>query len=338
MKLKSHSKLMGLVQGGVFLAVGALFSILMIFKSFEIEGKVSAETFFVFIVIAMFFSGIIAAVSGINTARKDYLEGKIEISEAELELARSFPPPRKPMWAVPQLHSLLPLALFSGVAALVVFLFFHGGMNMLAVGVTGGLLMGANAFVVAARLTWRELLKYVAHPCGRPQPFGRYLLQEQILGNALINMGINFGVGYILFHPDPEEPSSMVKASEFLPAFFVMCMVVAIAVSINAAMQTADDVLEGRIKLPGFKTGGAPSIVVRSIAYLLTGACLGGLTWGTFAALGIESLPLWAVMHTKSLLSAVVAAVAVTMATYWSAKKTAFEHERPGAATASAST
>lgn len=328
MKLKSHSRLMGLVQGGMFLVVGALVSTLLFFDSFETEGSVGADTFFVYVVLAMFFSGIIAAVSGINTARKDYLEGKIEISDAEREQAKSFPPPRKPMWAVPLAHSLASLAIFTAIAAIATFLLFPGGMNMLAVGVGGALLMGVNAFVVAARLSWRELLKYIAHPHAQAQAFGRYLFQEQILGNVLINLGINFGVGYILFHPSPGEPSPMVEASEFLPAYFVMSLVVALAVSVNASMQTADDVLEGGLKAPQFKSGKTPHIALRVIAYLLAGACLGGITWGIFATLGLTELHFTAAMTVKSALSAVVAAVGVTMAAYWSAKKTVSEHKQ----------
>ncbi len=335
MKLKSHSKVMGLVQGGLFLVVGALVSIFLFFESFEVEGTVSAERFFIFIVITMFFSGIIAAVSGINTARKDYLEGKIEISDAERELAKSFSPPRKPMWAAPLLHSLLPLVIFSAVAAIVSFALFSSGFGLPAVGVTAALLMGVNAFTVASRLSWRELLKYVAHPHTRAQPFGRYLLQEQILGNVLINLGINLGIGYILFHPSPEEPTVMVEASEFLPAYLVMSFVVALAVSINASMQTADDVLEGGMAVPEFKSATSPHIALRVIAYLVVGGCLGGIVWGIFAALGIDLLHYMVAMQIKSWLSAVVATVSVSMATYWSAKKTASGHKQPEAAAAS---
>ncbi|MFO8058885.1 MAG: hypothetical protein R6V10_16490 [bacterium] len=323
MELKSHRKLMALVQGTIWLVAGAAVAGGLLFTYFEEGGSVSPFPAAVYVLIAPVLTGIIGAVTGPNQARKDYREGKIELPPGALEKGLELTPPRRPMWLVPMVFASLLALPFAAAGVVLILVGFPEGAGRISLTATAGLAAGGSAALCAWFSSGRELIRYAAHQPAGALAFGRYALIEHVSGNSLINVIINAGIGYILFHQGPHHPEPLVSVQEFVPEILVMCAIVAVAVSIGAGVQAAADVLEKRALPPSPPLKKHPGAISRILIYLAMAPVLAGLLWGALTLAGLQSISLASALVIKAALAGVVAAIAVFLAARWSAAKTA---------------
>ena len=197
MTLRRHSHIMGLAQGVLWLVVGLVLAGVLMFPNFAQEGKISAQAAVLFIGLASWYVGVIAAVTAVNTTRKDYHDGKIQLTSEELAQGAKLARPRRPMWLVPLLGASLQWLFPAALAAGMGWLLFPAGMsNRIFIPIAALILAGQGA-IAAWWISNRELLKYAAPAAEEPSPFRWYLLREHVSGNSLINLTINAkGEGY----------------------------------------------------------------------------------------------------------------------------------------------
>ncbi len=323
MELRSHRKLMALVQGSIWGLAAAGISGGLMFPYFAQGGVLSRVAAALFLLIAPVLTGLIGAVTGANQARKDYQDGKLVLGAEEIEQGRKLRPPGKPMWLAPSVYVSLLAPAFTLTSAALVLLVFSGGISRAPFVIIAGLASACSAAVCAWFGSAREAKRYAAHPAAGPSGFNAYVLREHVSGNSLINIIINLGIGYILFHQGPKHPQGLIEAAEFVPEFFVMCAIIGVAVPIGAAVQAGADVLEGRVQPPAKQREKHPGLIKRNTVYLLMAPVFAGVLWGVLSLFGTESLGLWPVLSLKAGIAAVVAGIAASLAATWAASKTA---------------
>lgn len=318
MKLRINSRIQGIGQGIVWLVTGWFMASVVVFQFFADGGRISALAAVTFIIIASFFSGIFATNGGIVFARKDYLDNKIKLEPADEKKASKLKAPRNP-WLVAARDATIQWPVFAALGMGIGFGIFPGGLSSLAFGMAAGGIMGIHGAVVAGRTSGRELLKLITHPPEEALPFRRYLWREHIWGNAIANFAINIGFGYIVFHPGPKYPYSLIKAEHFLIDILIMSAIIAVLVGIGAAIQSATDVRAGRALGPQRKSNYHPNIVIRTLAYFGLAPCSAIISGAVFFVLGVKTFTLLELMIIKGIIAAIVAASAAGVAAYWSA-------------------
>jgi hypothetical protein len=321
MKLRINSRIQGVGQGVIWFITGWFMASVVVFQFFADGGKISALAAVTFIVIASFFSGIFATNGGIVIARKDYLDNKIQLEPGDEEKASNQHLPRNP-WLVAVRDATIQWPVFAALGMGIGFGIFPGGLSSLAFGMAAGGIMGIHGAVVAGRTSGRELLKLIAQPPRVALTFPRYLWREHIWGNAVANFAINIGFGYIIFHPGPKYPYSLIKTEHFLIDILIMSAIIAVFVGIGAAIQSATDVRAGRAHGPQRKSNYHPNIVIRTLAYLAMAPGAAILSGAVFFVLGMKTFTLLEVMIIKGIIAAVVAASAAGIAAYWGAAGT----------------
>jgi hypothetical protein len=275
-----------------------------------------------FIAIASFFSGILAAVGGILSARKDYFEKKIQIEESDKEAASKLHPLRNPYWLSSLGRATLQWLGFAAFGAGICFLIFPEGLSRLIFTVIMALTMGVHGIILAWRESGRELLKLIAHPPGEPSTFPWYLFREHILGNLLINSGINYGFGYVLYHEGPKHPYPFVKFEDLSIDILLLSVVTAVLVALTSEMEATADIHAGRTLSPKLKSSYQPNAIVRNLAYIGMGVCIWLLVKAAFWMFGLETFNVWLVMLIRGTIASTVATVACSLAAYWGASKT----------------
>ncbi len=323
MELKSHQRLMALVQGAIWTVVGAAIGGGLLFSSFVEEGKLDRVPAAAFLLIAPFMTGIIGAVTGPNQARKDFREGKIDLPPGALEKGKKLTPPRRPMWLVPAGFALMLAVPFAVAGVSVAMFVFPEGAGRAAMIAMAAIISGGSAALCAFVMSGREVLRYAAHEPAAPLSFGRYALVEHVSGNSLINIIINAFIGFVLFRQGPLHPGPLVEAREFVPEILAMSAIVAVAVSIGAGVQAAADVMEKRIRPFAGPPPKHPGAVARILVLVAMAPVVAGILWGSLYILGLDSISLTSAIIIKALISGVVAAIAVYLAAKWSAAKTA---------------
>jgi len=322
MTLRRHSQIMGLVQGVLWLVVGLVLAGVLMFPNFAQEGRISAAAAVLFIGLASWFAGVIAVVTAVNTTRKDFHDGKIQLTPEELAQGSRLARPRRPMWLIPMvgvsLQWLVPTALVAGMG----WLLFPEGMPNRVFIPTTALVLALHGALAAWWTSSRELLKYAAHAAEEPTPFRWYVLREHISGNSLINLTINPLMGYVMYHAGPKHPSDWTDLKTLALDLLVMSVMVAVLVPPGADMQAAADLHERRTPGPKRDSKNHPGLVARNLVYLAVAAAAGLLCWAAFAGLGLDSFSLSQVMALKGVESALVAAVVAGLAARWSAAKT----------------
>ena len=322
MTLKRHSQIMGLVQGVLWLVVGLVLAAALMFPNFAQEGRISAEAAVLFIGLASWFAGVIAVVTAVNTTRKDYHDGKIQLAPEELAKGSKLARPRRPMWFIPMLGVSLQWLVPALVAAGIGWLLFPEGMPNRVFILTTALILAAHGAIAAWWTSGRELLKYAAHPPEEATAFRWYVLREHVSGNSLINLTINPLMGYVMYHAGPKHPSAWTDLKTLALDLLVMSVMVAVLVPPGADLQAAADIHEKRTPGPKRNSKAHPGLVARNLTYLALAAAAGLLCWAVFFGLGLDSFSLPQVMALKGLVSALVAAVVAGLAAFWSAAKT----------------
>lgn len=311
MNIKRHSLIMAAVQGGLFFAVGAGLTAALMFPNFSVEGKISPLAAAFSITTAAFFAGIIAAFGAVNTARKDYLEGKIQLEDPGTQA----PLPRKPMFLVPTLDVTVQWLPFAGLTYAIAFGAFGDGIPRLPFVALGAALLGLHSGLCAYRNSGRELKKYALNPPGEPSPFLTYAFREHVSGNALINLFINFIITYAIFH-SPEAPGAPVPLSALVPDMLVLAFLVSVLVPIGAAMQAFSDVREKRAVPP---TSSAPSLLTRNLILISAAEALALIILAAIYLAGKDAVSIYAAMTIKAVFSALIGGGAGFMTARWSA-------------------
>jgi len=323
MELRSHQRLMALVQGSIWTVVGAAIGGGLLFSSFAEEGLLGRVPAAAFVLIAPFLTGIIGAVTGPNQARKDFREGKIDLPPEALEKGKDLTPPRRPMWLVPASFAVLFALPFAAAGVAVAMFVFPQGMGRIVMVALAAIVSGGSAALCAFVMSGRETLRYAAHEPAAPLSFGKYTLVEHVSGNSLINIIINAFIGFVLFRQGPLHPGPLVEAREFVPEILAMSAIVAVAVSIGAGVQAAADVMERRVTPFEGPPPKHPGAVARILVLVAMAPVVAGILWGALYVLGLDSISLTSAVIIKALISGVVAAIAVYLAAKWSAAKTA---------------
>ncbi len=318
MELRINSRIQGIGQGVIWFISGWFMASVVVFQFFADDGKISALAAVTFIVIASFFSGIFATNGGIISARRDYLNSKIQLEPADEEKISKLSAPRNP-WLVAARDATIQWPVFVAMGIGIGFGIFPEGLSSLAFGMAAGGIMGIHGAVVAGRTSGRELLKLIAHPPREALAFRRYLWREHIWGNAITNFAINIGFGYIIFHPGPKYPYSLIKTEHFLIDILIMSAIIAVLVAIGAAIQSATDVRAGRALGPQRKSNYHPNIIIRTLAYFGLAPCAAIISGAVFFVLGMKTFTLLELMIIKGIIAAIVAASAAGIAAYWSA-------------------
>jgi len=321
MKLQKHSLVQGIVQGAIFGIVGLVLAAAVGFPYFENVGKISPVPAMLFIVIALFFTGVLAAVGGIITTRKDYFENKIIIEGADREKASKLGAAKVPYWLSSLFDVIAQWIPFAVLIAAICFGIFGEGLSRPIFAIVTAFVTGANGFIIARRASGRELLKYITNPPSSIPSFPKYVFLEHILGNLLINFPINGAFAYVTYHEGPKHPFTSVKTDDLAIDLLLTCIVVAILVALTSLMEATADAHAGRVIPPASRSGHVPGTAVKVLAFVAMGVVFWALCYSPLWALGVETLSLpWAIFI-KGELSAIVAAFAAFFAAYWSILK-----------------
>jgi hypothetical protein len=211
------------------------------------------------------------------------------------------------------------LALGLLVAGLI-YLAFPEGMGRVIFIVLSALLIAGHGALAGWRHAGRELKKYLGHRPATAEAFSAgYIWREHVLGNALINYGINALVGYVMFHGGPQHPEPLVAVSALMVDIAVMCVAVAVLVPIGATIQAKNDVGEGRVLRRGLKTS-SPAMAARWLVFIALALLFLGLLWAVLSLFHIASLSLLTIMTIKGLLSALLAGLVAGLAAWWAAR------------------
>jgi hypothetical protein len=311
------------IQGSLWLVVGVVFSVVIGFPYLGDGEKVNPFASAVLIITAAFFSGILAAVAGIIATRKDYLSGKILLTEADKTAAAKMPAPVKPYWLSPLMTIMIQSIVVAGhVIGVCYFSLSHGLTRFTLAAFCGGI-MFIHAAITAWRIPRRELLKSVAHPAEAATPFVPYMWKEHILGSAVINYGINALIGYVMYRQGPKHPDPVTKFELLIADVLIMSIMVSILTALNSEMQAANDVKLKEAIPPDRKSDYHPGFAVRIPAYIVIGAIAAAAWIGLTFLLGIKSFSVLEVMTIKGLIAAIVAGVAAGLGARWSASKNA---------------
>jgi hypothetical protein len=321
----NHARNMGLIQGGLWLAISAGAAGVLIYPNFQTGGMVSARAASLYLVATALFAGIIAGFGAVNAARMDFLAGKIALDEQDRASGAALPAPAKPLWAKFLFGVIAQWLVLAGAGAAIFYLVFRAGVPLAGLLVVAGVIGGAHGGAVAWWSSRRELKKYVAHPPTAAEPFGGiYVWREHALGNGVINFLINPLVGYATFHVSAKHPAALVGWGEATLDMIVLCVMVGILVPIGATIQAQNDVKEGRI-VPPRPARPAPGLVVRWLIQIAIGLTVGLTFAAASRLLAADGLALSTVMVLKGVISGALGAAAGMLAAWWSAAATATE-------------
>ena len=332
MKLNQHSRIQGIVQGAIFGIVGLALAAAVGFPYFENVGEIGPVPAALFIVIVLFFTGVLAAVGGIITTRKDYFENKIIIEEADRERASKLGAAKVPYWLSSLFDVIAQLIPFAVLIAVICFGIFGEGLSRPIFSIITAVATGANGFIIAQRVSGRELLKYITNPPGSIPSFPKYVFLEHILGNLLINFPINGAFAYVTYHEGPKHTFSSVKTDDLAIDLLLTCIVVAILVALTSLMEATADAHAGRMAPPISRPRYIPGTAVEFLALAAMGACFWALCYAPLWAFGVKTLTLPWLIIIKGELSAIVAAFAAFFAAYWSILKVQKDKEANTAA------
>lgn len=317
MKSKTYSHVQAIIQGTVWFLTGWFMAQVIVFPFFDNGGRISPLAAMLFMAIGAFFAGIFAANGGIISARKDYLNGKLKIDSVGAALKQAPAEGHNP-WPVALRKGIVQWPIFAVLAFGLCFAIQPDGLSPKAFGLFTAHTWCVHSAILVRRTCIPELMRFLSAPQSSPIPFKRYLWTEHILGNALANVIINFGFGYILFHNGPRYPHPLVGANYFVADAFIMSAIISVFVALGAATQATTDLKAGRIAEYGDGKK-KPGIVVRGAAYVAIALLAGSITKGALFALGIENITLLQAMLLKAVIAGVVATAGAATAARWGA-------------------
>ncbi|HUT55220.1 MAG TPA: hypothetical protein VM658_17655 [bacterium] len=317
MKLKSFTSLQAAIQGGIFLFVGTLFSVVAMYLNFRSDGRVSPLAMTLYITMAGYWAGTIAGVGGINAARKDWQAGKISLTAEEAARLKTAKPPLSPLWLTPFVYGMAQTMVIGALAAGFCFLLFPDGLPLAALVPASAVLIGGAGALSAKLLSGRQLFRYLNHPRPQPVPYGLNLFREHIINNVLANIFINATLGFALYYAvfiHPEEPLSLALmiVDTVVVSFFVSILVPA-----GTSMQAESEAREKWTALPKPGARPLPGLIGQNLRYVLVSEGIAAVFIIGFVALGMKSFDIWHIVAIKGIHPAVVGGVVGAMAAYW---------------------
>jgi hypothetical protein len=323
MKLSVNRHVQGLVQGGLWFGFSGFVSGVIIAPFYNIGGKISPTAALVFMLTASYFGGIFMIVGGIVNIRKEYLNGKIQLSpEDKARLANAKEP--KNLWLVALKTASIQWPLAAALAFGLCYGITPDGLGPVTFALFTAHVCMIHGAILVRRTCAEELLKYIAHPAKEPIPVRQYIWNEHILGNGITNIIINFLFAYAVFHVGPKNPDPIIKANMVLLDLLGMGSAIGVLVALGAAAQGATDHQSGRIAGLGalkFK----PGLILSNALLLLLGPITGLILLVSFTVLGLHDFTILQAMFIKGIGAGIIAAVAAGVAAVWGAARTPFK-------------
>lgn len=321
MKMKTFSSIQAAIQGGIFLFVGILFSVVGMYLNFNIDGKVNALAMTVYIVMTGFWAGVIGGLGGGNIARMDWHKGNIKLTPDEEAKMKTAKPPIAPMWIIPLFNGIMQILVVAVLAAGICFGLFPDGLPLYAIIPVSAILIGGNAALAAKVMSTNLLYRYINNPRTEPVPFKFNVVREHLVSNVLANIFINGALGFALYHhvftnPDKPLPLVMMVGDIIVTSFFVSILVPA-----GTSMQAENEAKEKWIVAPDRGGKSLPGIIKQNLRYVLVSECIGACFILSFFAMGIQSFDIWSVVGIKAIHSAFSGGAVAVMAAYWGSAK-----------------
>ncbi len=321
MKMKTFSSIQAAIQGGIFLFVGILFSIIGMYLNFKVDGKVSALAMTIYIVMTGFWAGVIAGLGGGNISRMDWLKGNIKFTPEEETKMKKAKPPIAPMWIIPLIYGTLQLMVVTVLAAGFCFGLFPDGLPLYAIIPVSAILIGGHAALAAKVMSTHLLYRYVNNPRPEPVPFKLNVVREHLISNVLANIVINGALGFALYHlvytnPDKPMPLVLMIGDMIVTSFFVSILVPA-----GTSMQAENEAKEKWTVAPDRGSKPLPGLIAQNLRYILVSECIGACFIVSFLVLGIQSFSIWPIVVIKAIQPAISGGAVAVMAAYWGAAK-----------------
>ena len=321
MKMKTFSSIQAAIQGGIFLFVGILFSIIGMYLNFNVDGKVSALAMTGYIIMTGFWAGVIGGLSGGNISRMDWLKGNIKFTPEEEAKMKKAKPPISPMWLIPLVYGTMQLLLVAVLSAGLCFGLFPDGLPLYAIIPISAILIGGHAAVAAKVMSTHLLYRYVNNPRPEPVPFKSNVVREHLISNVLANIFINGALGFALYHlvymnPDKPLPLLLMIGDIVVTSFFVSILVPA-----GTSMQAESEAKEKWTVAPDRGGKPLPGLIAQNLRYILVSECIGALFIVSFFVMGIKSFSIWPIVVIKSIHPAICGGAVAVMAAYWGAAR-----------------
>lgn len=321
MKMKTFSSIQAAIQGGIFLFVGTLFSIIGMYLNFNVDGKVSALAITTYIVMTGFWAGVIGGLSAGNISRMDWNKGNIKLTPDEEAKMKQAKPPIAPMWIIPLFYGIMQLLVVGVLAAVICFGFFPDGLPLYAVIPVSAILIGGHAALAAKVMSTHLLYRYVNNPMTEPVPFKLNVVREHLISNVLANIIINGALGFALYHlvfvnPDKPLPLVMMIGDIIVTSFFVSILVPA-----GTSMQAESEAKEKWTVGPDRGGKPLPGLIRQNLRYIVVSECIGACFIVSFFVQGIQSFSIWPIVAIKAIHSAISGGAVAIMAAYWGTAK-----------------
>jgi len=321
MKMKTFSSIQAAIQGGIFLFVGILFSVVGMYLNFNVDGKVSALAMTCYIIMTGFWAGVIAGLGGGNISRMDWHKGNIKLTPEEEAKMKKAKLPISPMWLIPLVYGTMQLLAVAVLAAGFCFGLFPDGLPLYAIIPVSAILIGGHAALAAKVMSAHLLYRYVNNPRTEPVPFKLNVVREHLISNVLANIVINGALGFALYHlvfvnPDKPMPLVLMIGDMIVTSFFVSILVPA-----GTSMQAENEAREKWTVSPDRGGKPLPGLIRQNLRYILVSECIGACFIISFLVMGIQSFSIWPIVGIKAIQPAISGGAVAVMAAYWGTAK-----------------